>query len=296
MYPSIFRFPFFFKGDSDPYLSCNHWHLCKSTLWRYWEMLISADLFLNLPNYWYRCKIRCKRKPGDIHHSQWIQSAGGVCLEKKVHAVWMFAVWIIRAELQLSNISGHHIQMGYQENTYNQITSVNINIMLMVPVSVSPSQSPPCDFWWWNVKITQGDTYPLAFLSIQLSLLIPEYCSHFSPLLLPVKWLLQAFFPHNISRRCFWLFQMTQVQKQRAIIILVFLFSFFFLYKKPRWDEGCENGLRNFLPSQTRAFTWNEQKLVTRVVSYFCIQGPWGSVYVGRLKPIYSVKLNEILD
>lgn len=193
-------------------------------------MLISADLFLNLANYWYRCKIRCKRKPCDIHHRQWIQSAGGVCLGKNVHAVWMFAVWIIRAELHLPNISGHHIQMGYQEDTYNQIISVNISIMLMVPVSVSPSHSPPCDFWWWNVKITQGDTYPLAFLSIQLSLLIPEYCSHFSPLLLPVKCLLQAFFsPQHLKEvfLAFWNHTGAQT-KSNYYTCVSFFFLFFF--------------------------------------------------------------------
>lgn len=28
-----FPFPFFFKSDSGPHLSCHHWHHCKSQLW-----------------------------------------------------------------------------------------------------------------------------------------------------------------------------------------------------------------------------------------------------------------------
>lgn len=59
-------------------------------------------------------------------------------------------------------------------------------------------------------KITQGAVYPLASLSIQLSWLIPEYCSHFSPLLLCCRVALSAFLTQfqgggsglSVSHRC----------------------------------------------------------------------------------------------
>lgn len=85
------------------------------------------------------------------------------------------------------------------------------------------SQSSPSDFWWWNVKITQGAVYPLASLSIPLSWIIPEYCGHFSPLLLCCQVALTAFLTKfQGGGLCF--FRITQVQKQRAIIsIFIFL-------------------------------------------------------------------------
>lgn len=60
---------------------------------------------------------------------------------------------------------------------------------------------------------------------------------------------------HRISRRVFWLFSITQVLRQRAII------PTFFFNKKPYWDMGCGNRLCNFLPIQIKEFISNHQTL-----------------------------------
>ena len=55
-------------------------------------------------------------------------------------------------------------------------------------------------------------------LSIQLSLLIPEYCSHFSPPLLPQSQVALVAFFIEIQGVFSGVFGIAQVQKQRAII------------------------------------------------------------------------------
>lgn len=101
-------------------------------------------------------------------------------------------------------------------------------------------------------KITQGAVYPLASLSIQLSWIIPEYCSHFSPPLLCCQMALSAFLTQfqgggsglSVSHRC--------TNKEQ-----LFLFSFSFPQKatlKYRlWQQAVS------FSALKKEFIWHEK-------------------------------------
>lgn len=92
-----------------------------------------------------------------------------------------------------------------------------------------PAALPLSKFPFWLLmmkckKITQGAVYPLASLSIPLSWLIPEYCSHFRLPLLHCQVALPAFLT-QFQGGGFWPFWITQVHQQRAIISIFLVFS-----------------------------------------------------------------------
>lgn len=153
---------------------------------------------------------------------KWIQSATAFWWKKKK----------IKAELHISNNSilcplvFHGAIEREKYINWNNFTSYLRHANVPESGCFASLKVPLLTFDDEMWKITQGAVYPLASLSIQLSWLIPEYCSHFSPPLLRCQVALSAFLTKfqggssglSVSHRC--------TNKEQ-----LFLFSFSFPQK-----------------------------------------------------------------
>lgn len=138
--------------------------------------------------------------------------------------------------------------------------------------------------------------YPLASLSIQLSFLIPEYCSHFSGCCTPLMSGSYEAFSQN-SRRVFWGFLVPHRCRDKEQLFQPF-------HRKLCWDVGCGNRLHNFIPSQIKhayqtittsrpwGLRWRNRRCF--MSGKDAHQYPRGSI-VNKISKFYCQKLNFVI-